>query len=56
MPVEQIGYSSQESISEYYCTKSSSKAKPYTIDQSLHEVGTTPALTSSTKPDAPDIS
>lgn len=42
--VEQIGYSSQELINEYYCTKPSRKDKPYTIDQNLHEVGTTSAI------------
>lgn len=44
MPAEQIGYSSQELITDYYCTEPRRTAKPYTIDQSLHEVGTAPAI------------
>ena len=44
MLVEQIGYSSQELIKEYYCTQPDRKAQPYTIDQNHHEVGAPPAL------------
>jgi hypothetical protein len=45
MLVEQIGYSSQELISEYYCTQPGKKSETYTIDQNLHEIEPTPLLT-----------
>ena len=44
MPSEQIGYSSQDLIEEYYYMEPKHKAKPYIIDQNLNEVGVPPAL------------
>ncbi len=45
MLVEQIGYSSQELINEYYCTQPGTKSQIYTIDQNQHEVAPTPQQT-----------
>jgi hypothetical protein len=44
IPAEQIGYSSQELVELYYHMEPPRTAKPYTIDQSLHEVGTAPTI------------
>jgi hypothetical protein len=50
MAIEQIGYSSQELIDNYYRLEPSRKTKPYTIDQSLHEVGTALAIAEPARP------
>lgn len=53
IPTSQIGYSSHELISEYYCTKPNRKEQPYTIDQNLPEAGPKPMLAGPTRIDLP---
>ncbi len=45
IPTDEIGYSSQDLIADYYCMEPKRKAEPYTIEQKLHETASTPLLT-----------
>ncbi len=54
VPAEQVGFVSQQLVSEYYCSKPKQKEPPYTIDQNLHEVGAKPLLVAPTSTQPPN--